>query len=252
LEIEVSKIMTKAVLLRVGIDSGCGGIQGPLFSDGSFEFICIPDKKRVSEHTYGNCIGQNGLPFSEYFPESHRDKIAAQTIHLDPEFTTYTYGDPTSPKRSLRKFKRGDFLIFYCGLQEWNRQTGWQTNQTPALYIVGYFVVETAGMATDFSKSDLKSQFGENFHVRYPSVFEVQQEELVLVKGGLGSRLLSKAYKISALGKDRQGKPLKILSPEMQEIFGDFGGKVSIQRSPPRWIENSFVDKAISFVSTLR
>ena len=45
--------MTKAVLLRVGIDSGSGGIQGPLFNDGSFEYICIPDRKGVSKHQYG-------------------------------------------------------------------------------------------------------------------------------------------------------------------------------------------------------
>ena len=54
--------MTKTVLLRVGIDSGSGGIQGPLFKDGSFEFICIPDKKRVSIHKYGTCHSQNGIP----------------------------------------------------------------------------------------------------------------------------------------------------------------------------------------------
>lgn len=244
--------MTKAVLLRVGIDSGCGGIQGPLFADGSFEFICIPDNKKVSKHSYGNCFGKNGLPYSEYFPKAKRDKIAAQHIHNDPEFTTYTYGDPTSPKRSLRNLQKGDLLIFYCGLQEWNRNTGWQTKEAPFLYIVGYFVVELAGMANDFSKSQLKSKFGQNFHVHYTSVFEVQREELVLVKGGEGSRLLSKACKISSVGKDRQGKPLKILSPAMQQIFGGFDGKVSIQRSPPRWIENSFVDKAIKFVSKLK
>ena len=29
----------KTVLIRVGIDSGCGGIQGPLFQDGTFEYI---------------------------------------------------------------------------------------------------------------------------------------------------------------------------------------------------------------------
>jgi hypothetical protein len=27
------------ILLRVGIDTGSGGIHGPLFSDGSFEYI---------------------------------------------------------------------------------------------------------------------------------------------------------------------------------------------------------------------
>jgi hypothetical protein len=37
--------MRKAVLLRVGVDAGCGGIQGPLFEDGSFEFVCIPQPR---------------------------------------------------------------------------------------------------------------------------------------------------------------------------------------------------------------
>ena len=50
----------QVVLLRVGIDAGCGGIQGPLFKDGSFDFVCIPDNKGVSVHTYGNMVGRNG------------------------------------------------------------------------------------------------------------------------------------------------------------------------------------------------
>lgn len=33
----------KVALLRVGIDSGSGGIDGPVFSDGSFEYLPIPD-----------------------------------------------------------------------------------------------------------------------------------------------------------------------------------------------------------------
>jgi hypothetical protein len=38
----------------------------------------------------------------------------------------------------------------------------------------------------------------------------------------------------NVLGQDRAGKPLKILSPEMQQIFGSFDGKLSFRRSPPR------------------
>ncbi len=60
------------VLLRVGIDAGCGGIQGPLFQDGTFEFICIPDRKGVNVHTYGNMIGKRGEPVVRYFPETRR------------------------------------------------------------------------------------------------------------------------------------------------------------------------------------
>lgn len=106
-------------------------------------------------------------------------------------------------------------------------------------------------MATEFTEKTLKLEFGKNFHVRYPTVFNKQREELVLVKGGAESRLLQKAHQISSVGKDRAGKPLKVLSSEMQKVFGDFGGKVSIQRSPPRWIDPAFVEGAIGFVKTL-
>jgi len=244
--------MTKAVLLRVGIDSGSGGIQGPLFKDGSFEFVCIPDNKGVSVHRYGTCVGKNGIPHSDYFPAGKRKAVAGQHVHLDPEFETFTYGDPTLPKRSLRTLEKGDFLIFYAGLQDWDEDAGWNRNHSPALYIVGYFVVELAGMAGDFSRTTLRVEFGKNFHVRYPSVFELQKDQLVLVKGGTGSRLLERADLISAEGSDRAGKPLKVLSRKMQRVFGEFGGHVSIQRSPPRWVDAGFVNRAMDYLKNLK
>ena len=241
----------KAVLLRVGIDSGSGENQGPLFDDGTFEFICIPDKKQVSVHRYGTCVGRNGRPHSDYFPAGKRKAMTRQHVHLDPEFETFTYGDPTTPKRRLRELERGDHLIFYCGLQGWDEETGWRKDRPPALHIVGYFVVELAGMAKDFTAATRRARFGQNFHVRYPSVFDKQRDQLVLVKGGPESRLLKRAHCISSVGNDRSGKPLKVLSPEMREVFGTFGGKVSIQRSPPRWVEASLVEKAIHFLADL-
>ena len=77
------------------------------------------------------------------------------------------------------------------------------------------------------------------------------KRDLVLIKGSKNSRLLNKACLISELGADKSGKPLKVLSAEMRKIFGDFGGKVSIQRSPPRWVSPQFVEKAKSFVMNL-
>src|SRR5262245_16685840 len=206
------------VLLRVGIDAGCGGIQGPRFDDGTFEFICIPDNKRVSVHTYGNMIGRSGKPMVGYFPESRRKLMAAQTVHVDPEWQTFTYGDPTTPKRSLRHLQPGDFLVFYCGLQKWDAERGWQGDRRPALYLAGYFEVALAGMASDFDKPVLMKTFEQNFHVRYPTVFKQQKDDLVLVKGGPDSRLFRKAHRISAEGQDRAGKPLKVLSLKMQKV----------------------------------
>ena len=135
----------QVVLLRVGVDSGCGGIQGPLFKDDGFEFICIPDKKRASVHTYGNILDRNGEPVVRYFPEARRKVMAAQTVHVDPEWETFTYGDPTPPKRSLRKLRPGDFLVFYCGLQPWDADQGWDGSNRPALYLAGYFEVALPG-----------------------------------------------------------------------------------------------------------
>ena len=247
----MNSLNKQVVLLRVGIDSGCGGMQGPIFKDGTFDFVCIPDNKRVSAHTYGNLCGKNGKRLVDYFPESRQKQMAGQHVHVDPEFETFTYGDPTTPKRSLRRLKPGDLLVFYCGLQGWDEIAGWNCEDRPALYLAGFFEVALAGMASDFDKKVLKSEFGRNFHVRYPTVFEQQKEDLVLVKGGGGSRLFKKAHQISVEGRDRAGTPLKVLSPKMQQVFGDFGGHVSIQRSPPRWVDPSFVDKAIGYLKDL-
>src|SRR5437763_10360540 len=104
-------------------------------------------------------------------------------------------------------------------------------------------------MVGDFEKRVVKAVLGMNCHVRYRTVFEKQKEDLVLVKGGPGSRLFKKAHQISSEGKDRAGKPLKVLSPTIQKVFGSFGGHVSIQRSPPRWVEPGFVEKAVEFVT---
>lgn len=241
----------QVVLLRVGIDSGSGGIHGPLFKDGTFELICIPDKKKVSAHTYGNSSGRCGKCLLDFFPKSRRKRMAKQHVHVDPEFVTFTYGDPTLPKRSLRKLKPGDFLVFYCGLQEWHSGNGGKSSHRPALYLAGYFEVSLAGMACDFDTTALKTEFGKNFHVRYPTVFKQQKEALVLVKGGPGSRLFHTATQISVEGRDRAGNPLKVLSPAMQKVFGSFGGHISIQRSPPRWVESRYVNKAIRFLKDL-
>jgi hypothetical protein len=235
----------KVVLLRVGIDTGSGGIHGPLFQDKSFELMPIPDCFGIDLRTYGNTIGRKGRKLVEYFPLSKQTRIHAQSLHVDPEFTTFTYGDPTRPKAGLRYLEKGDLLIFYCGLG------GWDFRCEPALYLVGYFEVLTAGKARDFRSEDVSRLFSENFHVRHQTLYEQQKADLVLVKGSEESRLLRKAVLLSDTGRDRRGRPLKVLSAEMQEIFGNFGGKISLQRSPPRWVDPAYVERAAQFVRVL-
>jgi hypothetical protein len=235
----------KVVLLRVGIDTNSGGIHGPLFKNGKFEYVPIPDKDDIDKRMYSNTSGRHGRKLIEYFPESKRTRMANEYIHFDPEFTTYTYGDPSSLKSGLRHLEEGDYLIFYGGLK------GWDYNAEPALYIIGYFEISTAGYASGFNPTQLKKLFGENFHVRNKGVYEEQKDKLVLVKGSSNSRILTKAVLISTMGQDKIGRPLKILSPKMRKIFGGFRGKLSIQRSSPRWVNASFTRRAVQFIESI-
>lgn len=239
----------QVVLLRIGIDTGSGGIHGPLFADGSFEYIPIPDQFRrrgVDKRTYGNTRGKRGRMLVDYFPESRRQGAFDQPLHLDPEFETFTYGDPTNPKARLRKLSVGSLLVFYAGLK------GWEFDCPPALYIIGIFEVDRAGLASSFTKAERAEKFQNNFHVMHKGVFKDQKDRLVLVKGTASSRLLKRAVKISSVGADKNGRPLHRLSPEMQSVFGTFAGNTSIQRSPPRWVVPEFTERAADFVKALR
>jgi hypothetical protein len=236
----------RVALLRVGIDSGSGGIHGPLFRDGSFDYVPIPDGFGIDERTYGNTTSLKQRKLVEYFPESRRDAMANRSIHFDPEFATFTYGDPTPPKAGLRHLESGDMLIFYCGLE------GWDFRAHPALYLMGYFEVLAAGRPDDFGDQETHRLFGNNFHVRHQWVFERQRAELVLIKGSDRSRLLRKAVCISVMGRNRIGQPLKVLSPKMQKHFGTFNGRLSFQRSPTRWVDPAHVTRATEFMRSLK
>jgi hypothetical protein len=136
-------------------------------------------------------------------------------------------------------------LVFYCGLE------GWDFKSMPALYLMGYFEISAAGKASEFSAVELENLFSQNFHVRHPDIYARQKKELVLVKGSSQSRLLNKAVCISETRQDRSGRPLKVLSSEMQEVFGDFDGKISFQRSPTRWVKLQNVPQAAEFIRSL-
>ena len=234
------------VLLRVGIDTGSGGIHGPLFHDSTFEFVPIPDGSDTDPRKYGNTKDRShGRMLVNYFPDHRQKEMANQSMHLDPEFDTFTYGDPTSPKARLRTLAKGDILVFYSGLE------GWDFSSAPALYLVGYFEVAKAGLAREIGERNVKTDFSSNFHVRHSRILSKDWNDLVLVKGNIKSRLLNKRIQISTTGHDRSGRPIKVLSKEMRRIFGDFEGRVSIQRSPPRWVSQELVGNVASFVRSL-
>lgn len=238
------------VLLRVGVDSACGGTQSPLFDDGTFELLCIPDSVSSvdpSSATYGSKKDKFGRPLTQYVGAKFRET----RIHLDPEFESMTYGDPTSPKRGLAKLTQGDYLVFTCGLQRWRDGEGWIQEDQPHIYLAGFFVVEIAEYAKYMDTAMLESYFSRNAHCHNKTRLDAERDRLLLIKGGKKSRRFSRAVRISDIGTDAAGNPLKVLSREMRQHFGDFGGKNSLQRSTPRWIKEPFTESAIRFLSSL-
>lgn len=150
----------EALLLRVGIDSGSGGGHGPIFSDGTFEYIPIPENRdTVERRTYADVRGRGGEPLSTHVPA-----LADQVPHHDPEFRTYTYGDPSPIKRTqLARLTEGDLLIFYAGLAPPDGSA------PPVLHAIGYFTVEGSydlDAMTSEERKRAMERFPHNAHVK--------------------------------------------------------------------------------------
>jgi hypothetical protein len=215
----------KALLLRVGIDKGCGGTLSPIFDDGSFEFVPIPESfPAPGAATYNDRIGRKGKRLSAYVPSS----IKNAPMHEDPEFFTCTYGDATLKRYYLLKLVQGDLLVFYAGLRPLAT-----AKYKEALYIIGYFDVDNVTGFNKLSEAKLAEslqRYSHNAHVKRLNSLR----DLVVVAGSRHSRLLDKAILISQKKPDRKGRPVHALSPEMEALLGISG---FIQRSiPPRFV----------------
>lgn len=223
----------KALLLRVGIDTGTDGVLAPLFDDGSFEFIPISegDQSTKETRTYKTIMGTHGQVLAKYLPQKVHDKKP----HFDPEFKTFTYGDPTRKSGSLKKLEPNDLLVFYAGLIPHNT-----TKYPKALYIIGYFTIEKI---LDFDK--LSSREVQHFISLYANNAHFKRNEdfanlVVIVGDKKKSKLLQKAILISAPKLNKIGRPYHAVSNKMEKRLGISG---SIQRSiTPRFISETNIN----------
>jgi len=214
--------MVKGILLRVAADTKNPGVLGPIFEDGSFEFIPIAEEEGIEsdEVIYSKMKGRHGKMLSDYLPK----KCQHWVPHNDPEFIIPSYGDPTSKKNSLKKLDKGDFLFFNAGL------TAHSTTKYPkrANYIIGYFTVDRV---VDFSNIESKKKYNEewallqnNFHIGYRK----QKDCFVVVGQKNKSALLSKAIPFTEMRPDTKGRPTVAITKKWEKILGIKG---FVQRS---------------------
>ena len=222
--------MSKALILRVGIDSGCGGTLGPIFPDGTFEYVPIPESPEyVSPRSvyFRDLPARHGGTLAPYVPRRYRDAAA----HYDPEFETFTYGDPTRIKRGqLLRLIDGDLLIFYAGLRPVESRTA------SRLYIIGYFTVayvESINATDSWPPTNFPHLLG-NAHLRRNR----PDYGLVVASGhARASKLLDRAIAIS--------DEAQYATPEVEKKIGIHG---SLTRSVGRWVTSEYIANAIEWI----
>ncbi|MFB6111054.1 MAG: hypothetical protein ABEJ35_00795 [Halobacteriaceae archaeon] len=158
--------MARAVAINVGANTNAPGVRGPVFPDGSAEFVPIPETEPTVEPppTYAE------LELRTTVPEP------SQPVHLDPEFAEYphcerySYGDPWGVKaRPLRELAAGDWVFFYATLEPRGEgHPSWVLDEWGA-YIIGRFrlaIDPVHGEAYTELPADTKARFANNAHVR--------------------------------------------------------------------------------------
>ncbi len=223
--------MVKALLSRVGADKGNLGCLGPLFKDYSFEYIPINEKigaYTLEDRTFRELDARFSDNKLSHFIKNKKLKDAKP--HYDPEFETFTYGDPTTDREKFLELEKGDILLFYAGLDPWKfkRKKG-----EGSCYIIGYFTVKDIA---DFEKSEgdvfeKYPQLLNNAHIkRVTYVNQANSEEFYIpeVEPGLvvvigddkKSKLLEKAIPFSEPKKDRRGNEIAYVSKKMEKELG--------------------------------
>jgi hypothetical protein len=215
------------------MDLGYGGL-GPLFPDGTFEYVPIPENpKKASSRSlrFSQISARSGGSLEQFVLPRFRSAFA----HYDPEFETLTYGDPTKYKRGqLRRLTREDLLVFYAGLRPTEQRTG------SKLYLIGYFMVEKVYEVTQQRPWPPPSvqHLWANAHFRRNAC----DPGLVVVEGSpKASRLLRIAIPLS----NQQQEVL----PDLQDRLGFTG---SIKRAGAgRWVPTTHVASVESWLRSL-
>ncbi len=215
---------TKAMLIRIGMDLGTSAALGPVFPDGRFEYIPIPEwnRKTMETRTYANTTGHLGKRYSEYLP----NRLWNKRLHHDPDFEACTYSESSVKRIYLRRMQKGDILAFYAGLKPFRVPGGKE-----GLYLIGYLVVDEM---LDFdSMGEAERRSNSLQHAKNAHILATDLKGLVIIVGNRCA-LLDRAVKISRVGRDRRGGPNFKLSRKMEQLLG-VGG--SIQRSvPPKFV----------------
>jgi hypothetical protein len=165
----------KGLLVRVGIDSTDGRWNAPVDSrTGEFVYVTITEAKPI----------RSGLArlYDEFEPAISKfglrlpDQLIGARTHLDPDFSTLTYGDQGRRAQQIGRLGSGDLIVFYAGLRDVN------PNERLVYALTGLYVVDEMVPAHSIKED----RWSENAHTRrIPGATDL----VVRAKPGVSGRL---------------------------------------------------------------
>jgi hypothetical protein len=158
----------RSVAINVAANTNEPGFRGPLFPDGSFEYIPIPESEPTAEPV---------PTYADLDLTTDVSAVADRPVHFDPEFPEaggerYTYGDEHGVKAGpISELAAGDYLFFYATLSTTGERPAWAAPEWGA-YLVGHFRLArdpVTGAEYDDLSPDERAAFDSNAHVKRES-----------------------------------------------------------------------------------
>jgi hypothetical protein len=161
--------MPRGAILHVGCrKNGEGGFNGPVYGNGTFRYVPIPEGEKATER----CWTYAELQLEDVLPKPWKH---GKYAHYDPEFRDFTYGEPNTRKHGLRlrfarHLKEGDFLFFISSLTY--RQTADTLKQADVVDDWAYYLIGFLNLAEDPINvpnpipNDIRARFPNNAHIR--------------------------------------------------------------------------------------
>ena len=140
----------------------------PMFDDGTFEFITIPEEPFASgPHSVRYRDLRSHYDPNESLARWVPNRLLDAATHFDPEFVTNTYGDncERAPRAfGLKEARPGDLIFFLVRLARWS---GRRFTGETGFYLIGFIEVESIFRApADPSGATAPARYAANAHVR--------------------------------------------------------------------------------------
>jgi len=153
----------RGLLIHTAADTTTLGVVGPIFPDGSFEYIPIRNSFGIEEKNYSDFPARNtkyGKTLADFLPSD----VSRLSVHYDPDFENYIYGQDLSPHpraRALSNLRVGDVVFFVFSLAPYdpevyrdkdNRLLNFQRGRRNK-YVTGFFTVKDVAKVYVFKSS---------------------------------------------------------------------------------------------------